>query len=149
MAFHNEIGKIGEDRAAELMRSKGYKVVERNWRLGHLEMDVICESKTEIIFVEVKTRSGMYGGQSPESFVDAEKQQHMVAAANAYIQYKGLTDKTIRFDIVGITMEKGEIVSVTHLEDAFHPRLRTVQGSSFSGMWRQHSRDAYAKLRKR
>lgn len=134
MAEHNIIGQIGEELAAKIMREKGFRVVDMNWKFGHLEMDVIAVSKKEIAFVEVKTRTTSYGGKRPEEFVDELKRRRMAAAANAYIKFHKI-ELTPRFDIIGITMDATthEVKEVTHLEDAFLPPQRTIGKSSFSG----------------
>ena len=142
MAEHNIIGQIGEELAAKIMREKGFRVVDMNWKFGHLEMDVIAVSKKEIAFVEVKTRTSSYGGKRPEEFVDELKRRRMAAAANAYIKFHKI-ELTPRFDIIGITMDATthEVKEVTHLEDAFLPPQRTIGKSSFSGQGRWHHRN--------
>lgn len=137
MAEHNSIGSIGEDIAEKMMRAKGFRIRERNWRLGHLEMDIIAENRKEIVFVEVKTRTSSYGGRRPEEYVDGYKKRHMTIAANAYIQRHGI-EKAPRFDIIGLLLDKRthEVIEKTHLENAFAPRCRTIGQSSFSGLWR-------------
>lgn len=137
MAQHNIVGAEGEAYAAKIMREKGYKVIDVNWKVGHLEMDVIAENKTEIVFVEVKTRTSLYNNKRPEEYVDAIKKRRLVAAANAYIKWKKI-DKTPRFDIIGILMDKttGAILEVNHIENAFIPPQRTINKNSFSGNWR-------------
>ena len=143
MAEHNIIGQIGEELAAKIMREKGFRVVDTNWKFGHLEMDVIAVSKKEIAFVEVKTRTTSYGGKRPEEYVDDLKRRRMTAAANAYIKFHKI-ELTPRFDIIGITMDATthEVKEVTHLEDAFLPPQRTIGKSSFSGQgrWKHRNR---------
>ena len=142
MAEHNIIGQIGEELAAKIMRKKGFRVVDTNWKFGHLEMDVIAISRKEIAFVEVKTRTSTFGGKRPEEFVDELKRRRMAAAANAYIKFHKI-ELTPRFDIIGITMDATthEVKEVTHLEDAFLPPQRTIGKSSFSGQGRWHHRN--------
>ena len=142
MAEHNIIGQKGEELAAKIMREKGFRVVDMNWKFGHLEMDVIAVSRKEIAFVEVKTRTTSYGGKRPEEFVDELKRRRMAAAANAYIKFHKI-ELTPRFDIIGITMDATthEVKEVTHLEDAFLPPQRTIGKSSFSGQGRWHHRN--------
>lgn len=142
MAEHNIIGQKGEEIAAQIMREKGFRVVDMNWKFGHLEMDVIAISRKEIAFVEVKTRTSTFGGKRPEEYVDELKRRRMAAAANAYIKINQI-DKTPRFDIIGITMDANthEVKEVTHLEDAFLPPQRTIGKSSFSGQGRWHHRN--------
>lgn len=143
MAEHNIIGQIGEELAAKIMREKGFRVVDMNWKFGHLEMDVIAVSRKEIAFVEVKTRTSSFGGKRPEEFVDELKRRRMAAAANAYIKFHKI-ELTPRFDIIGITMDATthEVKEVTHLEDAFLPPQRTIGKSSFSGQgkWKHRNR---------
>ena len=83
---HLITGQKGEQIAAELLEKKGFKIIQRNWKMGHLEMDIIAGNKTELVFAEVKTRTSTFRGR-PEEAVDILKQRRMVAAANAYIKY--------------------------------------------------------------
>ncbi len=137
MAEHNEIGKRGESIAVDMLRADGLKIRERNWTMGHLETDIIAENRKEIVFVEVKTRTSMYGGKRPEEYVDERKRRRMVASANAYIRENGIT-KEPRFDIIGILIDRQtlEVKEKTHLKDAFVPRCKTVSTGTFSGIWR-------------
>ena len=89
MAFVTDpIGIIGETEASKMLEKKGFKIVEHNWRMGHLEVDLIAESKHEIVFAEVKARTTQFGNIMPEEYVDEAKKRRMRAAANAYIKYK-------------------------------------------------------------
>ena len=83
----NPIGIIGEEEAAKILEQKGFKVLERNWRMGHLEVDLIAENKKEIVFVEVKARTCILNGKMPEENVDETKMRRVTAAANAYLKY--------------------------------------------------------------
>lgn len=141
MAFHNQIGTIGEDIAVRTMQSKHYRIVEQNWRLGHLEIDIIAENKKEIVFVEVKTRTSTFGGKSPEEAVDLIKRKRMTAAANAYVKYHRI-EKDIRFDVIGILLDPNtlDVKELTHLENAFFPPLKTISSHSFNGAWHWHHR---------
>lgn len=134
MFVTNPIGIIGEEEATKILRAKGFRIIEHNWRMGHLELDLIAESADEIVFAEVKARTTMYGDRMPEEYVDETKKRRMVAAANAYVKYKK-TDKTPRFDIIGILVnpETKEITYRNHIENAFVPRLKTCSNNSFSG----------------
>ena len=135
MAEHNTIGQKGEQLAADLMKKKGYKILETTWRLGHLEMDIIAANRKEIVFVEVKTRTSEVAG-APEEAVDAQKRRFMITAGNAYMKYHQEKRK-LRFDIIGILMNKsGEIEQISHYENAFSPDQRTISEGSYSGEWR-------------
>ena len=137
MALHNEIGRLGEDAACEYLRKRGYKIVERNWRLGNIEIDIIAEDKNFVVFVEVKTRTTMYADVSPEQYADALKQKFMTVAGNAYMKHKN-SDKNLRFDICGIlwNMQTNSPDNIHYYENAFHPQLKSVNPSSYNGQWR-------------
>jgi len=121
MSQHNELGKKGEDIAAGYLADEGYKIINRNWRFGKDEIDIIAETENFIVFVEVKTRSTAYFGE-PEDAVDKQKQRFLVRAADAYVNQKGI-DLEVRFDIVSIIFEKGKH-TIRHIEDAFYPTLQ-------------------------
>ena len=137
MFVTNPIAIIGENEAAEILEKKGFRILERNWRMGHLELDLIAESRKEIVFAEVKARTSTFGDKMPEEYVDENKRKHMVAAANAYIKYHKI-EKQPRFDIIGIIIDAqtNEITYKNHLENAFLPQTRTISSGSFSGKWR-------------
>ena len=137
MFVTNPIGIIGEEEAARLLERKGFRIVEHNWRMGHLEVDLIAESRDEIVFAEVKARTTTYGGKMPEEYVDEDKKRKIIAAANAYIKYKKI-EKLPRFDIIGILVnpQSNEIAYRNHLENAFHPKVKTIHSGSFSGTWK-------------
>jgi putative endonuclease len=141
MAEHNVVGNIGEEIACQIMRKKGFRIVDTNWRFGHLEMDVIAINKKEIVFLEVKTRTSTFSDKRPEEYVDELKKRRMVAAANAYIKMNNI-EQAPRFDIIGLIMNPltHEIIESTHLEDAFSPSIRTIGKSRYSGQDKWHHR---------
>jgi putative endonuclease len=139
MFVTNPIGIIGEEEATRILEKKGLKVVEHNWRMGHLEVDIIAANKNEIIFVEVKTRTSMIGG-APEEAVDYMKKQRIVAAANAYKKHMH-DSRDIRFDVVGIVLNRdNEAEQINHYEYAFQPPGHFVHRNSFTPTWHWHHR---------
>jgi putative endonuclease len=96
------LGKEGEDRAAQFLIKRGYRILERNYRTRSGELDLIALHEGTVVFVEVKTRtSGAYG--APELAVNPRKQQRMVKTALGYLKYKKLHQVPCRFDVVAIT----------------------------------------------
>lgn len=118
MAEHNNKGKEGERLAALYLEGKGYSILARNWRFGKEEIDLVAQKKDTLVIVEVKARSGSFFGE-PEEFVNRKKQKHLIRAANAYIEEKGL-DAEVRFDVIGVIIT-GENHHINHIEDAFQP----------------------------
>lgn len=114
----HQLGKLGEELAAEYILKKGYQILERNWRSGHKEVDIIALQDDVLVVVEVKTRkTDDYG--DPEIAVGRDKQRMLIRAADAYVRFKNL-DVDVRFDIISIVISDGE-PEIEHLEDAFIP----------------------------
>ena len=121
MSRHNELGKKGEEIATRFLIGKSYKILERNWRFGKDEIDIIAETEKQVVIVEVKTRSTAYFGE-PEESVNDQKQRFLIRAADEYVNQKEL-DKEVRFDIVSIIIEQGR-QTIRHIEDAFYPTIQ-------------------------
>ena len=118
MAKHNELGKQGEEIAAQYLIEKGYEIVERNWRNNHKEIDIIAKDGVELVIVEVKTRQSDDFGE-PDIAVTRQKQSRLIYAANAYL-FRHNLDIDTRFDIISIVMKDGNPI-IDHIEDAFLP----------------------------
>lgn len=112
---HN-LGKTGEDLAVEYLQSKGYQILERNWRSGHKEIDIIALDGDTLVAVEVKTRKSSFYGE-PDIAIGEMKQKMLIWAADAYVRYKNL-DVDVRFDIISIILNERE-QKLEHIEDAF------------------------------
>ncbi len=117
MKKNKETGSKGEDLATDFLISKGYEILERNWRFKRAEIDIIARHNGKLIFIEVKARSYSYYGE-PESFVDNKKKRLIADAASQYMK-KINYDWAIRFDIIGVLMEKDKKPIISHFEDAF------------------------------
>lgn len=141
MFITNPIGIKGEEEATKMLEKKGYKVIEHNWRLGHLEIDLIAENKNEIVFVEVKARTTTYGDISPEEYVDENKKRRMITSGNAYMRHRH-SSKSLRFDIIGIGVnaETMEVTYRSHIENAFHPMMHMITNGSHSSSWKWRKR---------
>ena len=116
MAAHNELGKWGEDCAADYLQRKGYTIVERDWKSGHRDIDIIAvdENRT-VVFVEVKTRRNRVFGE-PEGSAHYRKMRNPQAAINHYVQYRRI-DNEIRFDIITVVGTIGSEPEIDHLID--------------------------------
>ena len=120
MAQHNVFGQISEDRAAAYLMARGYTIRDRNWRVGHKEIDIIAQKDGVIVFIEVKARKSDRYGDAIEA-VNDQKIRNLVTAAHAYVRYHRI-DLPTRFDIISITGEPGR-QTVEHIEEAFYPPL--------------------------
>ena len=121
MAEHNELGKRGEEVAANYLQKKGFSILETNWRFGRNELDLIARKDQYLVVIEVKTRySNLF--VEPEMAVTREKQRSIIRSANAYVKLRRWNQET-RFDIISIVMNE-TLQKITHIEDAFCPMVR-------------------------
>ena len=111
----HDLGKRGEELAARHLVSKGYTILERNWRHARAEVDIIARHGDILALVEVKSRSGEAFGDPLDS-VGREKIRMLRKAINAYVNLKGI-DLEIRFDLIGVVLEDGR-ERIRHVEDA-------------------------------
>ena len=108
--YRGELGRTGEDIACRLLESMGHTILERNWRCGHLEIDIISFSADGIHFVEVKTRRESIQAP-PQDSVDWKKQRRITNAAKSFLKSaKGLPygSRECSFDIIAVTFLKEE-----------------------------------------
>ena len=119
MASHNELGQQGEELAAKYLSKLGYEILERNFRFGRDEVDIIAKIDEYIVFVEVKTRANNFLGE-PEEAVSTQKQNRIIKVANHYLIENDL-DNEGRFDIFGIIINQNQ-KSISHIIEAFKPR---------------------------
>jgi putative endonuclease len=112
-----ERGRWGETLAAIHLENAGIQVLERNWRKGRFEIDLIGRLANTWVFVEVKVRKFGYAETAFES-IDLYKQQRIISAADRFLKHQERQSDAIRFDILCI--EYGhENHRIQHIEDAF------------------------------
>lgn len=121
MSDSQNLGQKGEDVAVDHLKSKGFKILCRNWKWGKNEIDIIAEDKNFIVFAEVKTRAEDFM-MAPATAITREKQRAIISAADGYIRVKGI-DKESRFDVITV-IKKNDTFVPDHIEDAFYPTLR-------------------------
>lgn len=119
MAEHNDTGRWGEQKAAEYLECKGYRILWRDWRDGHRDLDIVAVDADQLVVVEVKTRRNADYMQ-PELAVDARKMRSLAVAAAKFVRTYGI-EFPLRFDIVAVTGTPGGQCEISHIEDAFTP----------------------------
>lgn len=117
MGTKRKIGEKGEALAALFLTESGYEILEKNWRTGHKEIDLICRQNEFYIFVEVKTRINLQQGM-PEESVSASKINSVTEAARVYLYDKVYKD--IRFDVISIIFKADDTYELLHIRDAFY-----------------------------
>ena len=106
---NQSFGAKGERKAARYLRRHGYRIVDRNVKLHHGEIDIIAKKDKYIVFAEVKTRTEtpMLEIYRPASAVDREKRRHLISAVNEY--QKAHEIKLFpRGDIIEVYVSKAE-----------------------------------------
>jgi putative endonuclease len=117
------IGDRGETLAARYLEGEGYRILDQNYRYERAEVDLVCfdpsgASRGQIVFVEVKTRSGLDYG-APEEAVTEDKQERIARVAEAYLYERRLDGSPVRFDVVSIVLNQDDDPDITHFENAF------------------------------
>lgn len=120
--YRQSLGQQGEELACRFLESIGHTILERNWRSGHLEVDIISYDEEGIHFVEVKTRRKSIQAP-PQDNVDRKKQARITKAALSFLKSsKGLplSSHECFFDIVAVTFE-GDKESLEWFPQAYIP----------------------------
>jgi len=111
---HRKTGFTYEEKAAEYLEGKGYRILEKNFYSRFGEIDLIARHDKYLVFVEVKYRANTKGGHPLET-VDRRKQSRIRKSAEFYLlRYGFLANQPCRFDVIGILGEE-----ITHIENAF------------------------------
>lgn len=112
------LGQWGEDTAVDYLINKGYRIIDRNVRTSYGEIDIIAQHGASLVFVEVKTRTtNNYG--LPEESITRQKQEHIIASAQAYIQASERFDLNWRIDVIAIRkLDQGATPEIFHFENA-------------------------------
>ncbi len=102
--------RIGENFAANMLQEQGWYILERNWKAGRYEVDIIAMDPEDVlVFIEIKTRItslepgvSMYGLES----ITYTKKQKIVASANIYLHHNSLVEKGARIDVIVVNFPR-------------------------------------------
>ncbi len=108
-------GKEAEEIAADYLKRKKYKILERNLKIGGTEIDILAKANQYLAIVEVKKRVSSQSG-SPEEFVNHRKKNHLLRAAKILMAKRAFANLQPRFEIVAILTENSEL-KINHLID--------------------------------
>ena len=113
-------GDKGEELAVELLESKNYTIVKRNYRYGKGEIDIIAKDPNEegLVFIEVKSRKNLEYG-SPEEAITKNKIKQLKRIAELYLFENEIKEMLCRFDVVAILMLPGQKPQIEHYVNAF------------------------------
>jgi len=115
----SKIGEVGEQMACDFLQTRGHQILDRNWRSGHLELDIVSEGPDGLHFVEVKARTAPVTTSITDQ-VTSVKQKRISAAALQYLNKNHLDGKEVYFDIVSVLFDGRETV-VRYFPQAWIP----------------------------
>src|SRR5687767_219854 len=111
------LGDRGENVAARYLRNRGYKILERNFRCGLGEIDIVARDGRTLVFVEVKTRT--VDDPTPEDQVNPTKRHQLTKSARFYMSRFGVPQPPARFDVVAVVWPEGRDPLIRHTPHAF------------------------------
>lgn len=113
------LGDRGERRAERFLKTQGLRTLARNWQCRHGEVDLVMLDRDQLVFVEVRVRSGIAFGDAADS-VDQGKQARLIRTASMFLAaHPEHGDRACRFDVVAMS---GERAPVEWIADAFQAR---------------------------
>ena len=115
----SRIGEAGEQMACDFLETQGHQILDRNWRAGHLELDIVSEAPDGLHFVEVKARTAPVTTTVLDQ-VNKVKQKRISAAAGQYLFKKALSGKEVFFDVVSVLFDGDETI-VRYFPQAWIP----------------------------
>ena len=124
MASHNEYGAWGEAVAEDYLRHKGYSILDRDWRYGHKDIDIVAyEDDTDtLVIVEVKARHKEEVTTALQA-VSSQKEKNLIAAGYAFARTTGHFFTNVRFDVITIVGSKDNF-TLEHYPNLFKPGNR-------------------------
>ena len=118
-SYNKDIGSFGEALARDYLISKGYKILNMNFRNKFGEIDIICKKNNLLIFCEIKSRyTDTFG--SPIESITSYKQKQIIKLSEIYLLYKKYQNYNVRYDVIEIIFNnKNASFKLNHLKDAF------------------------------
>ena len=123
------VGQRGEDEAVAFFKKQGFKIIERNYRYSHYEIDFIAKNKEYLVFVEVKSRSCISPDDmpfgTPAMAIDRNKKRFVLYAAEAFLRTNPYDNLQPRIDVVEIYFDNNKdvknkkILKINHFPNAF------------------------------
>jgi len=118
MAAKDELGRRGERLAEQYLEARGYRLIERNWRCRHGEIDLVMRGGDVIAFVEVKTRTSTAFGHPLEAITPV-KLARMRRLAGLWREAHPDERGRIRIDAVAVLAPRDHAPSIDHLVGVF------------------------------
>ena len=111
------IGNEGENRATAFLETKGFSIIERNWRTNRGEIDIIAVKNDILVFVEVKTLPNGTLDMIQRELNNQKRQRIIKTSKRFLLKHREYNNSYVRFDVIVIDMPGLE--PVYHIENAF------------------------------
>ncbi len=110
------VGKKGEEAARSLLEEKGCRIIETNYRCPLGEIDIIAAEDKTLVFVEVRTKTGVTFG-SPEESINTDKSRRLYRLAQYYLKAKSKNEYPARIDLVAVMLDRKslQVKSINHI----------------------------------
>lgn len=112
----HELGKLGEEIIANYITRLGYKILDRNFECKQGEIDIIALDNKELVFIEVKTRTGINYGEASEA-ITKYKKRHLLNSIKYYLYKRNLEDEFVRIDVAEVYVE-GKNIKINYIKKA-------------------------------
>jgi putative endonuclease len=114
MADKDDLGRLGEQLAAEYLQQAGIRILDRNWRCAEGELDIVAAERRVLVACEVKTRSGL-GFGSPLEAISRRKQARLRRLAISWIRAHGVLFDEVRIDVIGLVRDRAGHFTIEHV----------------------------------
>lgn len=115
-----ELGRRGEQFAAEFLRLRGLRILARRFRTPVGELDLVCDDRGTVVFVEVKSQSDDRLCD-PQDRLNVTKRRRLLKAARWFIHGRRLASRPCRFDVVTVILTGAGAPRIRHFADSFLP----------------------------
>ncbi len=105
----HRLGRHGEEVVARWYRARGYRVLARNWRCEHGELDLVLALGRAVVVCEVKTRSSLRFGHPAEA-VGAEKRRRLRLLTSRWLSESSFRADSVRIDVAAVVGGRVEVV---------------------------------------
>lgn len=109
-----QLGRLGEDLAAQQLQREGWQIIERNLRLSQGELDIVALEATTLVFVEVKTRRTFVTGL-PQAAVTSQKLRRLRRLAGEFLMHHQVPHRDVRLDVIAIHAQVDDTFALEHL----------------------------------
>jgi len=116
MKISNPTARLGENEACKFLKKLGYKILDRNFRVGYGEIDIVAIHENTLVFVEVKTRSSDKFG-TPFEAITTWKLHPLIRTAQFYKQTHKNLPESMRIDAIAVKVSGNEVLDIEHIKN--------------------------------